>query len=205
MVLLSSLTESLNPNLEARLKQIIQLGKARLGYIPSQYDRERFYFEKMKPNLERIGFREFLYCDIDQEHDEENKERLHQCDAVFLSGGNTFYFLGNLQKRGLVSFLTEYVRDGGMLIGVSAGAMVMSTTIDVAGIIDPNDVQLEDTRGFDLVQLHFLPHYSKEVHWDDLENFSKRHELPVYGCKDDSGIIVEDDRVERFGQVVKIG
>jgi dipeptidase E len=205
LVLLSSLTESLDRDLEKRIKQIVsEKGSRNLGYIPSQFDPERVYFQKMWPNLERLGFRSFSYCDIDKEHDPVHMERLRNCDAIFLSGGNTYYFLKNLQQRGFVPFLRDFSAIGGILIGVSAGAMVMSPTIDVAGIIDPNDVQLKDTSAFDLAQLHILPHYSSDLHEDALTNFSKTVDQPVFGCKDNSGIILEDNRIKAYGDVVKI-
>ncbi|WP_257351345.1 Type 1 glutamine amidotransferase-like domain-containing protein [Pseudalkalibacillus decolorationis] len=201
LILLSNLTENLDQRLEAKINQMVSKNGARLGYIPSQFDAEKYYYKRMKPNLDRIGFNEYIYFDIDKAYDTDDIERLMKCDAIYLSGGNTFYFLSNLRKRGLIPFIKEFVRNDRMLIGVSAGAMVMSPTVKVAGIIDPNDIQLEKLDSFDIVPFHFLPHYSEGLHRKNIEAFTRDHRLPLYCCKDESGIVVKDDQIEFYGEI----
>ena len=46
------------------------------------------------------------------------------CDAIHLTGGNTFQFSYWLRERGLDAELKRYAKAGGVLIGVSAGAIL---------------------------------------------------------------------------------
>jgi len=85
-----------------------------------------------------------LYFDVDKEYDEKKIEELLACDAIFLSGGNTYYFLNSLRKRKFLPKLREYVRIGGILIGVSAGSIIMSKTIDITTLHDENTIGLKD-------------------------------------------------------------
>jgi peptidase E len=82
---------------------------------------------------------------------------------INLSGGNTFRFLKSIKERGAESRLVEYARNGGILIGVSAGAMILTPSIESAFICgDVNTVGLSDLEGLELVSFFFDPHSSKQ-------------------------------------------
>ncbi|WP_199621429.1 Type 1 glutamine amidotransferase-like domain-containing protein [Paenibacillus alkalitolerans] len=74
-------------------------------------------------------------------------------DAIHLSGGNTFYFLSLLKKRNTMEMLRAYVNKGGILIGVSAGSILMTKTIGFAGY------GVDGDRNVVYVDFEFLPHW----------------------------------------------
>ncbi len=200
LILLSSIDEKLNHAFKDEIQSIVSEHGSRLGYIPSQYDETRFYFNKTKPFLEDLGFDAFVYADIDQEFEDHHLEELKKCDAIYLSGGNTFYFLNNLKKRGMIPFLKEFVERGGILIGVSAGAMIMTTSIESAHFLDLNEIGLDDLNGLGLVDVHFLPHSDKVV--DQMEEVRTSLAGTVYACKDGAGLIVQEDgTVQTYGTI----
>jgi len=86
---------------EVDLAFIELLGKKspRLAYIPSQSDFERKYFNQKVEWYKQFGITDLLYFDVDKEYDEKKNDELFACDAIFLSGGNTYYFLNSLKKR----------------------------------------------------------------------------------------------------------
>jgi len=55
-----------------------------------------------------------------------------------------YYFLNSLKKHEFLPKLREYVRVGGILIGVSAGSIIMSKTIDIAIFYDENTIGFKD-------------------------------------------------------------
>jgi len=87
------------------------LGKKgpRLAYIPSQSDLQRKYFNQKVEWYKQFGINDLLYFDVNKEYDENKIDELLACDAIFLSGGNTYYFLNSLKKREFLPKLREYV------------------------------------------------------------------------------------------------
>ncbi|WP_221569054.1 Type 1 glutamine amidotransferase-like domain-containing protein [Alkalihalobacillus sp. TS-13] len=202
LIMLSNIDEHLDKELEKKIRQIVSEKGSTLGYIPSQYDVTKHYFNRMKPHLQRFGFDQYVYFDIDKEYEPENLDELSSCDAIYLSGGNTYYSLKNLRSRNMLCFLQDFVKTGGVLIGVSAGAMMMSPTIEVAQFLDPNDVRLADPEALNLVQLHFLPHFIDRVRMTvAVERFMTRTSIPLYVCQDRAGIVIEKGNLECYGNV----
>ncbi|MGP4081867.1 Type 1 glutamine amidotransferase-like domain-containing protein [Pseudalkalibacillus sp. R45] len=202
LIMLSNIDEHLDKGLEKKIRQIVSEKGPTLGYIPSQYDAPKHYFNRMKPHLQRFGFDQYVYFDIDKEYEPENLDALSSCDAIYLSGGNTYYFLKNLRSRNMLSFLQDFVKTGGVLIGVSAGAMMMSPTIEVAQFLDPNDVRLADLEALNLVQLHFLTHFIDRIRMtEEIEAFLTRSSIPLYLCQDRAGIVIEQGKLECYGKV----
>ena len=120
-------SDQIQDHKEVDLAFIELLGKKspRLAYIPSQSDLQRKYFNQRVEWYKLFGITDLLYFDVDKEYDEKKIEELLACDAIFLSGGNTYYFLNSLKKRKFLPKLREYVRIGGILIGVSAGSILL--------------------------------------------------------------------------------
>jgi dipeptidase E len=129
-------------------------------------------------------------------------------DAIHLSGGNTFYFLHLLRKRGLIDSLRAYVKDGGILIGISAGSIIMTNDISVAGLgeeTDENIIGIEDKSALGLVNFEFLPHWDGSVEYLDLlKKYAKARNTMVYCCKDGDGIVINDNSIQLIGDIIKV-
>jgi dipeptidase E len=129
-------------------------------------------------------------------------------DVVYLSGGNTFHFLMHLRRSGLVDALRRFADRGGVLAGLSAGAILTTPNIGLAAYPpfdrDENEVELPESRwgALDLVDFEFFPHFrtSQKIR-AALRSYSERSKFPLYACRDGSGIIVEGDRFTAHGDV----
>jgi peptidase E len=66
-------------------------------YIPSQADKERFFYSRAVSYHSRIGIRVLDYFDLEKEYDAKRIDELFQAGAVHLSGGSTFHFLQGKQ------------------------------------------------------------------------------------------------------------
>ena len=183
----------------------------RIAYIPSQSDLTRKYYNQKVEWYKQFGITELLYFDIDQEYNEEKIPELLSCDAIFLSGGNTYYFLNLLKSRNFFTVLKSFVDKGGVLIGVSAGSIIMSNTIAMSSIDsdiggDQNTVGLKDFSALGLNDFEFSPHFdiSNIEITKRLQEYSKVNSSVIYACKDGDGIIIENDNMQIFGDVLKI-
>ena len=184
------------------------LGKKspRLAYIPSQSDLQRRYFNEKVEWYKQFGITDLLYFDVDKEYDERKIDKLLACDAIFLSGGNTYYFLNTLKKRKFLPILMEFVWKGGILIGVSAGSIVMSKTIDITTLHDENTIGLKDYTALGLVDFEFFPHldHNMKQYLEKLKKYSIKSNTVIYACKDGDGIIVNNHEIKFFGNILKI-
>lgn len=129
-------------------------------------------------------------------------------DVVYLSGGNTFHFLMHLRRAGLFTALRQFADRGGVLAGLSAGALLATPHIGLAAYPpfdrDENEVGLPESRlgALDLVDFEFFPHYrSSRRYREALKAYSRHSRFPIYACSDGSGIVVEGDRFTAHGDV----
>ena len=146
--------------------ELVALDNPKIGYIPSKSDLDREYFGRVSDWYGQFGVNSLLYFDLDQEFDKDKIDELLECDAIHLSGGNTYYFLHLMKKRGFLEVLKEFVERGGVLIGVSAGSIIMSETISITEVDDgihgdQNIVGLEDLSSLGLNDFDFFPHFQE--------------------------------------------
>ncbi|MEK4661764.1 Type 1 glutamine amidotransferase-like domain-containing protein [Priestia sp. FSL H7-0729] len=205
LVLLSDLVFESNDKLNQKIRSIFHSEQPSIGYIPSCSDPERRYFEHTRRYYNQIGIDNIHYYDLDLEYEESTFGSIFECDAIHLSGGNTFYFLSLLQKRNVLGLLHSYVKSGGMLIGVSAGSILTTPTIEIAGYgedADENNVDLKDMKALGLVDFEFAPHWDgSEDTLNSLKEYTRVNRTTVYACQDGGGLVVDGESVELYGNV----
>lgn len=145
--------------LDEYLLRLIGKENPRIGYIPSSIDSERIRYAQQKKYYEALGADLDIYFGLEMEYQPEKIEDLLNCDAIHLSGGSTYNFLFWLRKRELISTLREYVSVGGVLIGVSAGAILMTPEISTTHLCGEKiRSDISDRSALELVDFAFLPH-----------------------------------------------
>ncbi|MCP1183001.1 Type 1 glutamine amidotransferase-like domain-containing protein [Paenibacillus sp. 1781tsa1] len=205
LILLSDLVFESNDKLNQKIRSLFHSEQPSIGYIPSCSDPQRRYFEHTRRYYNQIGIDNIQYYDLDLEYEESAFGSIFECDAIHLSGGNTFNFLSLLQKRNVLGLLRSYVKSGGMLIGVSAGSILTTPTIEIAGYgedADENKVDLKDMKALGLVDFEFAPHWDGSEHTlNALREYTHVNCTAVYACQDGGGLVVDGERVELHGNV----
>ena len=88
------------------------------------------------------------------------KKIVNQHDIVLISGGNTFYFLYWAQKVGLKKILSEYLNNGGIYMGESAGVVCQIKDLEPIKWADNPDKSPEPiSEGMQLTDLIIIPHW----------------------------------------------
>lgn len=202
LILLSDFTEKDNVNLKRKMREIFLDKRYTLSYIPSMTDRRLKYFKKAKEKLSEYGNFQFEYFDIDDFCNIDKIEKIFKSEIIYLSGGNTYYFLNNLKKRYFITRLRRYVKDGGYIIGLSAGAIMMSKDIGAARFGDVDIVGLSDLSSLGLVDFDFMPHWNQDSHYlEEIKEYSKKTGNTVYTCNDGDGIIVRNKKLQFYGDI----
>lgn len=206
LVLYSEQISSETQAIDQRLLDLVGKQNPTLGYIASSSDPERVWFTQQHRYYHAMGLPLSVYFELDVAYEPEKMAALFACDAIHLSGGNTFYFLHWLRQRNMLAPLRRYVAQGGVLIGVSAGAILMTPDVSTSNFCEDASVaELTDYAGLDLVDFAFVPHWGAyKATLADLEAYSEQQQITVYGCPDGAGIVVEDQQVESFGDVVVV-
>jgi dipeptidase E len=101
---------------------------------------------------------------------EITKEKLAKCSGVFIGGGNTFKLLKMLKETDAFDNLNEFLNNGGIIMGGSAGALIFGKSIDTClktelniSSTDENLVGLKDTSGFNKIKGYSLfVHYKRK-------------------------------------------
>lgn len=191
---------------DERMLDLLGKKKPVVGYIPSSSDPDRIWFSECKVFYSRYDIDLDLYFGLGQAYDSPTLDLLFSCDAIHLSGGNTFQFLQRLKVRGLLKPLRQYVLNGGVLIGVSAGSIIMTPNIRASLLCGDEPVQgVSDYSGLGLVDFAFVPHFGvPNVGLPELIEYSKTFRTTVYGCPDGSGIVIDGDQIECIGEIVAI-
>ncbi|MGH4119162.1 Type 1 glutamine amidotransferase-like domain-containing protein [Clostridium sp.] len=196
-----------NRKVDYELLRLLNKKNPSIGYIPSCSDLTRKYFNPKVKYYNELGISNIQYFDLDKEYDEIKINDIFKSDAIHLSGGNTFYFLYLLKKRNLVKSLQLYVEQGGILIGISAGGIILSKTIDMAQFGDEDIVGIADRSSLGIVDFQFMPHWSDDEgikYLDLLKDYSKIKKTTIYACNDGDGIVIDDDDIKFIGNVIKI-
>lgn len=119
---------------------------------------------------------------IDIEFDDPSK--LEAFDVIYLNGGNPFYLLHHLKRSGADQVLQKMAEDK-ILLGVSAGAMVLGPDIQVADYFTPemNTLQTKDLSGLKLIEEPIFPHYGREDLFPAASGASIEERLKVFEMK----------------------
>ncbi len=175
---------------------------AQIGYIPSAPDptREHFkevemFFRDVSPSF-KLG-----YIDIHNEREKPThlEWRLRKCDAVYLSGGNTFHFLKAIRDS-RIDLILKSLAGETVFIGTSAGGLIMTPSIELAS--GENDIGLENTKGLALVRFGFYPHFNPQNSDQLREIKSYLSEMSeIYALPELSGLAVTETETIPLGPV----
>lgn len=170
-------------------------------YMPSQADGNRFFYARAVDYYARIGIRVMDYFDLEDTYDAGRIDEMFQAGAVHLSGGSTYHFMQNLQRRGFLSVLREFVACGGVLIGVSAGALLMTPHIEASLAYGDPFIEGLDTQALNLVDWEFFPHFNSMITEQQIIAYSMHSEKRILSCGDGEGIIVTGQVTRYIGPV----
>lgn len=195
-----------NKSLDRSLKNLVKHKKSiRMGFIPSSHDLSDQEFTEFVQQYEEFNVKKIVKVDLDLQPSKLLIKELLKCDIIHLGGGNTYYFLKYLRKEKLLKTLKSWVQDGGILTGLSAGAILMTTDISTAGFPefdkDDNEENIKNLNALALVDFDFFPHYKSSKRYDqELLAFSEKSGRPLYACPDGAGIVINGETKKFIGK-----
>lgn len=124
--------------------------------------------------------------------------------AVFIGGGNTFQLLYKLKASGAFEAIKDFIEHNGVVFGGSAGAIIFGADLEACALDDANDVGLQDTAGFDVLNgISLLCHYTNRTEEKDRESTEYLTELSkkrrVIALPEEDTIFINGDEIEIIG------
>ena len=150
-----------------------------------------------------MGF-EVQILDVSKASEAEAKAKIGAAQVLYVNGGNTFYLLRELKKKGLAGLIADRVRSGELIyVGESAGAMIAAPSVEYASVMDDTgDYGAAAQTGLDLVKFYPVPHYGEEPFVQSAAEI-----LKIYGGKlnltpinNAEAIAVHGDKFEILGR-----
>lgn len=206
LVLYSGYAEA-NAPIDAEAMRMTGKKNPRVVFIPSANHVPDFEYEYVKETYAEHGVKNILQFNIDRPYSLRDAEKIIKtADMIYLSGGNTYYFLKSIRRNHFDRLLLQFVARGGVLAGLSAGSIIMTPTINCASFPkfdrDENAVGLRNFDALGLVNFEFFPHFTHEPEYTrELKKQSLKLKYPIYAVSDGAGITVERRRISFFGNI----
>ena len=127
-------------------------------------------------------------------NDAEEQKRLLSSNIFLISGGNTFELLQNLRNSGLDKSIEQFAEKSDfVLAGFSAGAVVLTPTIELCNLpdFDENLVGLKNLNGIGIVNFEVFPHFNEHLHKVTLERYRKTTPNTVREITDEDYITLD--------------
>src|SRR5690606_5569243 len=94
----------------------------------------------------------------------ESPDVLLQKDVIYINGGNPFHLLEQVKKSGADRVLARLAQKNAVIVGVSAGAVLLGPDIRVVHHFTPqlNAQNIDDFSALELTDKRIFPHYGRE-------------------------------------------
>ena len=172
---------------------------------PDEYERNDNYsevtFESFK--LDGFSFQENIL--IDHRYNGNLKDEIESSDLIFLAGGHTPTEMAYFEEIGLRDILKNY---NGIIIGQSAGAINLATTVVCAPEYDGEIGTDYVWKGLGKTNINVEPHFVLNVPEEDLkireELLKLSVDYPIYAICDGSYIFDDGEEATIYGEAYYI-
>lgn len=173
----------------------------RITFIPtaSLVEEVRFYVDDDRKAFEELGII-VEELEITAASPDKILEVLNRNDYIFVSGGNTFYLLQELRRKGADILITEQIRAGKLYIGTSAGSVILCPDIEFVKEMDYSHAapELQSFTGLNIVDFYILPHYLDFPFEETTQNVVKKYgkKLDLRPISNKQVITIAENRIE---------
>lgn len=173
----------------------------RITFIPtaSLVEEVCFYVDDDRKAFEELGII-VEELEITTASPDEISEMLNRNDYIFVSGGNTFYLLQELRRKGADALITEQIRAGKLYIGTSAGSVILCPDIEFVKEMDYSHAapELQSFTGLNIVDFYILPHYLDFPFEETTQNVVKKYgkKLDLRPISNKQVITIAGNRIE---------
>ncbi len=183
------------------------IDQCRVAIIPTAAVKEKKSHPRVvqaKDQFIEFGAKEVTCIDIE----DDPAKNLEKYDVIYLAGGNPFYLLYHLKKSGADNMIMKSVDTDTVIVGTSAGALVLGPHIKIVRYLTPlieEGIVLDNINGLGAFSFPIMPHSNREdlfPHETSLEErldlFEKETEEKVERIKDEEAMVVKGSHVYKI-------
>jgi dipeptidase E len=154
------------------------------------------YSKLAKSQFKELGFNTVDFVDIES----NAQTNFSRYNVIYVCGGNTFKLLKAAREGNFKDAIINLLGRDGIYIGVSAGAIILSPTIQIAASVDPepNDIGLINLEGLSLVDFEIHPHHDPS-HDKELASYQKTTTNKIVKISNSQAIIISDKEQQIIG------
>src|SRR3989344_1436652 len=161
------------------------------------------YAEKEAEIMRDLGY-EVDEIDLAEVPSETLEGRLRGNDFIYVQGGNPYYLLKNVRESGFADIAPKLIKEGIPYVGKSAGAYILAPEV-----LPPTwyskewrKFDVENLDGMGIVDFVWAAHYDPEDEEmkEDIQRGIESSPYPVRVITNDQGFLIEDDKVQFFGE-----
>ena len=203
------ISQPTTPNAQQAMSALLKAVPAavpKVGYIASAPDPTREYFSQTQQLYRSLNAELESYLELGSDYCHEALQTLLSCDVIHLSGGDTQRFLQAVKRRNLINVLRSYVKNGGAIVGVSAGAMMLTPSIASAALCgDSLEPQSTAQQALNLIDFQFVPHFSSaQLTEPKFQQQLQTLAGPIYLCTDNDALVKVDEELFVYGNPLLI-
>lgn len=178
------------------IQNVIAIGKSIL-YIPIAIDKNVHSYKSchdwVKNSLSSAGggaINITMWTNLS----DKSREDMNKFNAVYIGGGNTFKLLQHIYESNFFQTLKEYIINGGIVYGGSAGAIAVGQNINT--VSEENDDNYKYDKGLSVISDYSLIcHYQESL---DLQigGYIKKYNNPVIALTERSGLKIVGNKAK---------
>ncbi|MCL1059148.1 Type 1 glutamine amidotransferase-like domain-containing protein [Shewanella gelidimarina] len=185
----------------SKLLSRLEVTTPKIGYIASAPDPKQEYYRQTQQIYSALNAEMDVYLELESEFSQQALDALLTCDVIHLSGGDTQRFLQAIKQRQLIEPLNTFAVNGGAIVGVSAGAILLTPSIASAALCgDEVKGPQEELNALNLVPFQFVPHFeSIQLSRGTFNQQLKSLTHAVYLCGDNDALLLADKKIAIYG------
>lgn len=178
------------------LKSLSGKKNPRIIYIPSATNARLKNFDEKKSYYEKIGFSDFVLVEPETSTVQQLSSVFQTADVIHLSGGEVIPFSQRLRATGCDPLIKDFLQRGGVVLGVSAGAMILGSSFKSSTLFKERGEFL----GLGLFDFEIIPHANEHFpRVDVIEQFASKNKLAIYAMNDGDIVVVHGQKRRTYG------
>lgn len=166
---------------------------AQILYIPVALNRTKVGFESCYDWFSNVISQHNNKKDIDFTMllDGDDVPDFDKYDSIYIGGGNTYKLLDYIYKNDIGRKIMEYIKNGGIVYGGSAGAIILGENIKT--VEEENDNNYVHSDGLNLIESRsVICHYTESLDEKIFET-AKRINSVIIALSEDAGLILDSN------------
>jgi len=177
------------------VETIKERGGIGIVYIPMAMPSQRFAgaLEWFTPIFQNRVDKIEMWTDLE----DKTKDDISKLGGIYIGGGDTVRLLQALQESGFDDVLTAYIKDGGIIYGGSAGAIILGKDIRTAS--ETEKYHLDNYSGLSVLGEYSVACHFKREGTPQYQDLSRQIASPIIALSEQSGIKISGVNLEVVG------